>query len=198
MTAATRQAATEARREQITDAAISVLAQHGYQATTFEAICVEAGLSSKRLITYHFSSKEELLAAVADRVAADAEAYILPAVEAADGARAVLAAVIRATVEFMASHLEQMRALQQIILNGARAWERHHTESVNRLAGLFAEGQRTGALRPGNPRLLAAVLRASIDSMYEPLSAGLDPDLCANELVEIFDRATHPGSQATT
>lgn len=193
MSPTSREAATEARREQITHAAISVLAQRGYQATTFDAICVEAGLSSKRLITYHFSTREELLEAVADRVAADAEAYIVPALEGANGARELLAAVIRANVAFMATHLEQMRALQQIILNGAQAWERHHTESVNRLAGLFAEGQRVGVFRPCNARLLAAVLRASIDSMYEPLSRGVDPDVCANELVVTFDRATYAG-----
>ncbi|MGW4774695.1 TetR/AcrR family transcriptional regulator [Nocardia sp. NPDC004278] len=187
----TRQAATAARRQQITHTAIALLGELGYQATTFEAICGRAGLSSKRLITYHFSSKDELFAAVADQIVADAEAHMRPTLEAATGARELLATVIRANVAFIAGHLPQVRALQQILLNGSHGvWERHHIESLNRLARLFAEGQRTGAFRPFDPQVMAAALRASIDSVVPLLSAGLDPDLCGNELVELFDRST--------
>jgi AcrR family transcriptional regulator len=192
MNATTRRETTAARREQITRAAIALLAERGYQATTFEAICEKAGLSSKRLITYHFSGKDELFAAVADHVVAEAETHMRPVLDATTGARARLAAIIRANVAFMASHLEQMRALQQIILNGGHAYDRHHIESLDRLADLFAEGRRSGAFRPCDPQIMAAALRASIDSTYGPLSAGVDPDLCANELVELFDRATEP------
>ncbi|MCO5998101.1 TetR/AcrR family transcriptional regulator [Actinoallomurus rhizosphaericola] len=189
----TRQAATAARKEQIIRAAIALLAERGYQATTFEAICREAGLSSKRLITYHFSGKDELLAAVADQVVADAEAYMRPALDAATGARDLLAALIRANVAFIADHTPQVRALQQIFLNGGLGdWQRHHIDSVNRLAGLFADGQRTGAFRSFDPQVMAAALRASIDSVSPLLSAGLPPGRCADELVEIFDRSTRP------
>ncbi|WP_329194119.1 TetR/AcrR family transcriptional regulator [Streptomyces sp. NBC_01435] len=192
MTTTTRQAATAARKDQIIRAAITLLAERGYQATTFEAICDKAGLSSKRLITYHFSSKDELFAAVADQVVADAEAHMQPALDAATGTRELLAALIQTNVAFIASHLEQMRALQQIVLNGGHAWDRHHLESLNRLAGLFNNGQRTGAFRPCNSQIMAAALRASLDSMYGLLSAGVDAELCAKELVELFDRATRP------
>ncbi|MFB7011530.1 MULTISPECIES: TetR/AcrR family transcriptional regulator [unclassified Streptomyces] len=187
-----RQAATAARKDQIIRAAIALLAERGYQATTFEAICDKAGLSSKRLITYHFSSKGELFATVADQVVADAEAHMQPTLDAATGARELLAALIQTNVAFIASHLEQMRALQQIVLNGDHAWDRHHLESLNRLAGLFDNGQRTGAFRPCNSQIMAAALRASLDSTYGLLSAGVDAELCAKEQVELFDRATQP------
>lgn len=188
---ATRRAATAARRQQITRTAVNLLSELGYQATTFEAICNRAGLSSKRLITYHFSSKDELFAAVADQIVADAEAHMRTALEAATGARELLATVIRANVAFIADHLPQVRALQQILLNGGHdLWEHHHSESLNRLARLFTEGQHTGAFRPFDPQVMAAALRASIDSVTPLLSAGIDPDLCGNELVELFDRAT--------
>ncbi len=187
----TREAATAARKDQITGAAIALLGEHGYQATTLEAICKEAGLSSKRLITYHFSSKDELFAAVADQIAADAEASIQSALAAATIARELLATVIRANVAFIAGHLPQVRALQQILLNGGHGvWERHHIESLDGLARLFAQGQRTGAFRPFDPHVMAAALRASIDSVVPLLAAGLDPGPCGNELVELFDRAT--------
>ncbi|HWH96131.1 MAG TPA: TetR family transcriptional regulator [Baekduia sp.] len=186
----TRRQATAARKEQIVGAAVALLAERGYHATTLDAICQQAGLSSKRLITYHFSSKDELFAAIAKQVVADAETFMRPTLDAAAGARDTLTAVIRTTVAFMATHPDEMRALQQIIINGGHAWDRHHAESITRLAGLFAEGQRTGAFRAGNPQLLASVLRAALDSMHPLLAAGLDPDRCADELVDLFDRAT--------
>ena len=187
----THQAATVARRQQITSTAVALLGELGYQATTFEAICNRAGLSSKRLITYHFSSKDDLFAAIADQIVADAEAHMRAAVEPVTGVRQILAAVIRANVAFIADHLPQVRALQQILLNGGRnVWERHHVESVNQLSGLLVEGQHTGAFRPFDPQVMAAALRASIDSAVPLLAAGLDPGLCGNELVELFDRAT--------
>ncbi|MFG2004967.1 TetR/AcrR family transcriptional regulator [Spirillospora sp. NPDC048911] len=188
----TRQAATAARKEQITRAAITLLAERGYQATTFEAICKEAGLSSKRLITYHFSSRGELLAAVADQIVADAETFMRPALDTATGPRDLLATVIRANIAFIARNPPQVRALQQILLNGLGGWERHHVEALRRLATLFADGQRTGAFRPFNPRVMASALRASIDNVPALLATGLDPDECANELIELFDRGTRP------
>ncbi|MEV0584437.1 TetR/AcrR family transcriptional regulator [Nonomuraea sp. NPDC050310] len=186
-----RQEATAARRQQITRTAISVLAERGFQATTFEAICAEAGLSSKRLITYHFSSKDELLAAVADQVVADSEAYMSAALDGVSGCRELLGAVIRANVGFIAAQAREVEALRQILLNGGlRDYERYHVESQNRLAGLFREGQRTGDFRAFDPQVMAAALRASIDGVAPLIAAGGDPDLCAAELVELFDRAT--------
>jgi AcrR family transcriptional regulator len=188
---ATRRAATAARKEQIIHTAIALLAECGYQATTLEAICTEAGLSSKRLITYHFSSKDELFAAVADQIATDAAAFVQPTLGAVTDARELLATLIRANVAFIADHLPQVRALQQILLNGDHGvWQRHHIESLDGLARLFGQGQRTGAFRSFDPQVMAAALRASIDSAVPLVSAGLDPGRCGDELVELFDRAT--------
>lgn len=191
MNATARQEATAARKDQIIQAAIALLAERGYQATTFEAICDRAGLSSKRLITYHFSSKEELFAAIAEKVATDAEAFMRPALDAAADARELLAATIRSNIAYMAGHLEQIRALQQIVFNGGHVWDRPYAESLARLTDMFAHGQRTGAFRPGgNPRIMAATLRAALDAMHAPLATGLPHDECADQLVELFDRAT--------
>jgi AcrR family transcriptional regulator len=192
MSTSIRQAATAARKDQIIRAAIALLAEGGYQATTFDAICKKAELSSKRLITYHFSGKDELFAAIADKIAGDGETYMRPALDAATGAREVLTALIRANVAFIADHPDEVRAVRQITLNGSDVWETHHLESLKRVAAFFADGQRTGAFRPFVPEVMAMTLRAAIDNVYTPLSAGIAPDVCANELIDLFDRATRP------
>src|SRR5690349_11588172 len=43
-----------ARRAQIVDAAIDVLAEHGYPNTSFAKIAARAGLSSTGMISHHF------------------------------------------------------------------------------------------------------------------------------------------------
>ncbi|KAB2383677.1 TetR/AcrR family transcriptional regulator [Actinomadura montaniterrae] len=191
-----REAATAARKKQIISAAITLLAERGYQATTFEAICDEAGLSSKRLITYHFSSKDELFTAVADQIVADGEAWMRLAIESVAGTRDLLAAVIRANVAFIAGHSQKVRALRQIILNGGLGnWERHHLESLRQLVRLFVRGQGDGVFRAFDPQVMAAAVRASIDGAAPLLSTGLDPSMYANELVELFDRSTRAESR---
>lgn len=189
MPTSTRQAATAARKDQIIGAAVALLAGRGYQATTFDAICEYAGLSSKRLITYHFSSKDELFAAIAAKVVADADAYMRPAIDRASGPREVLLTVIRLNVRFMADNMDQMRALQQIIAKGGQAWSGPHNDSLEAFERLFAAGQRTGEIRVGNPAVMAAVLRAALDAMYGPLVAGVSADECADELLAFFGRA---------
>src|SRR3954471_687454 len=108
----TQAGSTAARRDQIVAATIGVLAERGYAATSYDAICVAAGLSSKRLISYHFTSKDELLAEVLHRVTTDAGEYMRPAIGAAAGPAAKLAAYIRSNVEFIAAKPDHVRAVQ--------------------------------------------------------------------------------------
>ncbi|WP_214327730.1 TetR/AcrR family transcriptional regulator [Nonomuraea sediminis] len=192
MRAATREAATQARKAQIMEATIAVLAERGYAATTFEAICEQAGLSSKRLISYHFSSKDELMAAISGQVVADAAAFMRPALDAAEGAREQLVAFIRSNVAFLAAYPGHVRALQQIVLNGVPGWDSESDAAADRLAAMFDHGQRSGAFRRFDSRLMAMTLRAAIDAAASRLLDEPDPEACADELVETFDRATRP------
>ncbi|MFI6603207.1 TetR/AcrR family transcriptional regulator [Nonomuraea sp. NPDC050536] len=192
MRAATREAATQARKAQIMEATIAVLAERGYAATTFEAICEQAGLSSKRLISYHFSSKDELMAAVSGQVVADAAAFMRPALDAAEGAREQLVAFIRSNVAFLAAYPGHVRALQQIVLNGVPGWDSESDAAADRLAAMFDHGQRSGAFRRFDSRLMAMTLRAAIDAAASRLLDEPDLEACADELVETFDRATRP------
>jgi len=59
------------RRRQITDAARTLVARQGLRAATFQAVAAEAGVSV-RLVQYYFGSKEDVLRATREAVAADA------------------------------------------------------------------------------------------------------------------------------
>ena len=172
---------SEARRAQITSATITVLARRGYAGTSFEAICRQAGLSSKRLISYHFADKEELLATVARVVREEETAYVRRAVETAGASfPARLAAYIRARLDFAAARPEHVRALWQIVCNTREA------ASDGFPAELFAEGQRAGAFGAFDAEVMSTALRASI----EALALSDDPKGKADALIRLFDRAT--------
>ncbi len=51
---------TDARRAQIADALLVVMASHGYESTSIQEIAKEAGLAPG-LVHYHFRSKQEIL-----------------------------------------------------------------------------------------------------------------------------------------
>jgi len=185
-----RSGSTAARRDQIVAATIAVLAERGFAATSYDAICAAAGLSSKRLISYHFKTKDELLAEVLHRVTADAAELMRPAIEAADGPAAKLAAYIRSNVDFISTRPDHVRAVQQIAFGSTDVPSEESDGAVSRLVTLFDEGRRTGAFRAFDSLLMAVTLRAAIDAVAGRVIAGADPALCAEELVETFDRAT--------
>ena len=60
----TRSVTATARRAQIVAATIDVIVESGYSQTSFARIAERAGLSSTRLISYHFAGKAELVGAV--------------------------------------------------------------------------------------------------------------------------------------
>src|SRR5215475_8406714 len=72
----------EARRAQIIAATIDLLAAEGITGASFGRIVKAANLSSTRLISYHFASKEALLQAVFGAVVAEAAARMRPALDA--------------------------------------------------------------------------------------------------------------------
>jgi AcrR family transcriptional regulator len=185
-----RARATQARREQIVQATIEVLAERGYAGTTFEAICGHAGLSSKRLISYHFATKDDLLADVLAKVLTDAAAYMHPKIVAAEGPREKLATYIRANVEFIAANPAHVRAVQQIAFNAAPAPYGTQDRALGLLAELFEQGGRSGEFRVFDAQLMAMTVRATIDAVAARLLTGLDPAVAAEELVTTFDLAT--------
>ena len=68
-----RNSNTEARRAEITGALLAVIARHGYEKATIQAIAAQAGLAPG-LIHYHFKNKQEILVSLIATMAAAASA----------------------------------------------------------------------------------------------------------------------------
>jgi AcrR family transcriptional regulator len=192
---------TAARRAQIVTAAIDTIAERGYNNASFARIAARAGISSTRLISYHFDDKADLVRAVVGSVLAEAADYMGKRMAAAESRSEALTAYIESNLEFVAEHPTAIRAVIEISAN-ARAEDGTsllHTadapeadDAVSRLATLFREGQAAGEFRAFDPVVVAVTLRAAIDAAAS--QPDLDPHAYAAELVALFTRATRKDS----
>jgi AcrR family transcriptional regulator len=193
---------TTARRAQIVAATMETIAELGYAQASFVRIAERAGLSSTRLISYHFAGKDDLISAVVGDVYAAMGEFVGQRMAAQADARGALHAYLRAAVEFIAAHPVQMQALMSVFLehrfpDGARTHEAGDERTVlGNVQEFLRSGQRAGEFREFDTFVMAATIQRSIDGLPFLLRTSPDLDLgaYAEELVTLFDLATRSGS----
>ena len=188
-----------ARRAQIIEATISVIAEQGYERATFARIAERAGISSTRLISYHFAGKTDLMNAAAASVMAAISAWTGREVAAQAGAAAQLRAYIAATVQFIAENRAAMKALTDILLAGVLDYTADEDGAAGApLEEMLRRGQAQGEFRSFDPLVMAAAIQRCVDGLpflleREPL---LDCAAYARELATLFELGTRsePGT----
>jgi AcrR family transcriptional regulator len=197
--AARRRLSPADRRREIIAATIDTVATLGYRATTFAKITERSGLSSTRLISYHFAGRDELMRATVAHVYQQLGEHIDKRLAAASGPRAQLAAYIRAVVEFLAEHRIEMRALTSIFLNfrdesgGNPTYDNDDDQrAIGAVEQILRRGQDDGTFRAFDPFVIGSLVQRSVDGLPFLLETRPDLDLgaYAEELVETFDIAT--------
>ncbi|MDH2430607.1 TetR/AcrR family transcriptional regulator [Sphaerisporangium sp. TRM90804] len=184
-----------ARRSQIVESAIEVIAEAGYAQASTARIAERAGIS-RGLISYHFAGKEELIAQVLLTVFADVGAYMGPRVAAQVTAADQLRAYIQSNLEYMALYRSRVTALVEIIGSGALGEMgvdpvAAENEALGPLVEVLERGQAAGEFRRFDPLTMARAVRAVVDSVSPHASdPDLDLDACARELTTLFHLAT--------
>lgn len=196
---AERTVTNEARRAQIVRAAIQTLAEVGYARASFARITRQAGLSSPRMISYHFADKDELIHQVAVEVMTAGARYILDRVEQEHGAAAKLRGYLEANLRFLYEHPAEMAALTAVGPHLRDSADRAYTSQTARepsLAGLealLADGQRSGEFRQFDVRSMAVLIRGAVDAAAEQFrapAAALDLATYTHEVVTTVALAT--------
>lgn len=187
------------RRSQIVAAAIAVIAEVGYARTSFARIAEHAGLSSTRLISYHFAGKQDLNAAIVTDVLSAISRAVGARVRAESTAAGMLRSYIEGTVDFVAQHRAPMKALFELLLNGGMTYgPAEETAVVSHLEQILRLGQERGEFRAFDPRVLATTIQRSVDGLPVLLDAmpDLDTEAYAAELVTLFTLGTRRESEA--
>ncbi|OZM72406.1 TetR family transcriptional regulator [Amycolatopsis antarctica] len=190
---------TEAtRRAQIVTAAIEVIDEHGYAKASFARIVERAGLSSTRMISYHFANRNDLMWATALTVMESMDSYLGERLDTTGGRASMLGDYIRAEVGFLGAQPKQVRALVEI---SAQARERPDSPIIEavwrdlrtgRLERQLTQGQREGAFGEFDIRVMAMAIRQSIDGVALRLAGepDLDVDDYGAQIADLFLRAT--------
>lgn len=183
-----------ARRAQIVAATIETIAELGYAQTSFARIAQRAGLSSTRLISYHFAGKRELIEQVVEELYAEIGQFMAERLAGRASARDLLHGYIEGNLEFVAGHRTQMKALLGIFLAGALDYDPETTELVvlTPVERILRQGQESGEFRDFDVRVVAASVQRSLDGIPLLLESHPELDLavCAAELCTLFDLAT--------
>jgi TetR/AcrR family fatty acid metabolism transcriptional regulator len=186
-----------ARRAQIVQAAIEVIAELGYAHATLEQIARRAGIS-RGLISYHFAGRDELIGQVVAEVFAAGGAYMRPRIEAQQTASDMLRAYIESNLTYMRDHPAQMAALVQIFSNvntieGVPGLDPSTLDQGRAdLEQLLQWGQETGEFRAFDTRVMAVAIRNVIDGIPPQIvdNPTIDLDAYAREVAALFDHAT--------
>jgi AcrR family transcriptional regulator len=172
----------EARRRQIIDGTIELVAERGPAAASLSAIAARAGIS-KAAVLYHFASKDAVLDATMRHVLASYATAVGERVDAADGPEEMLVAYLRGTMTYMRDHPAQVRVLVEGLVrdrDGARELAPGSPEQASRwqaVAGILEQGQETGAFRAFDTRTLALMINGALDAVVAEWIAAPDLDL---------------------
>ncbi|MFE0020777.1 TetR/AcrR family transcriptional regulator [Amycolatopsis sp. NPDC059021] len=195
-----------ARRAQIIGATIATMAQVGYRKTTFARIKERAGLSSTRIISYHFTSKAGLMQAVLSTVIETKSRFLAERTEgridAADR-RGNLRAHIETSVAFLRDYPECVRVLTEMTANAededgwGMAGPVLNDLRVGSVYRQLKQGQAEGAFGDFAPDVMAMSIAQAIDGVAAQLKAdpSLDIDRYGREVADLFEKATAPAAR---
>ncbi|QEV22702.1 TetR/AcrR family transcriptional regulator [Streptomyces alboniger] len=180
----------QARRGQLIECTIDLIASKGYPATSLAAIAEQAGLS-KGAVLYHFASKDNLAQATFSYVIERFTAYVNDKVAAAPDPRAAVVAYVRAMIDYQRENRRHVRVITEVLLDDAGGTRLknpggHDTAGRwNALADLLAAGQQAGQLREFAPDTVALAIGGAIDGVVAHwlTHPELDLDAAADELV---------------
>jgi len=157
------------KRERILRAAIKVFAKKGFYATRVSEIAKAAGVADGTIYLY-FKNKDDVLVCIFD----DRIGRLIAVLEAEVAKDGTVEDRIRRIVELQLGLLEGERDLAEVITVNLRQSSRllkqyaapRFRQYLEVIAGVFAEGQKLGKVRPElSPRILARALWGGLDGL---------------------------------
>lgn len=193
---------SEARREQIIEAAIKTLDEIGYVNASLSQIAKRADISTG-LISYHFSDKQDLMNHLLMNLIEKSTSYILKMVDQEHEPQEKLEAFIIASLSYQGTHHAHNSALIEIVFN-ARTPENipYYKLSddddedllMNTLHGVLLEGQKKGQFGNFNTDVMANMIQGAIGEymLGAAITKKVDLETYSRELVSIIAKSVSP------
>ena len=189
--------------ERTLTAALDAFGTRGYGATSLDDLARELGIR-KQTILYWYPSKDALLDAAIDRVAAEVTARLERAVARAEPGFGRVEAIVRAMFRLAARHPSMLGFLREVTRLGPPASTRllgALAPLIDRAAGFLAAEMDAGRIRRHDPRLILLAAYSMVTGLateVEVLRAfGEDPTLASlvrrrDELISMLRDALIP------
>jgi AcrR family transcriptional regulator len=191
----------QARREAIIDTSASVFAGRGYHATGLTELC-EANELGKGALYHYIGSKEELLAAIHDRVMDEVMSSADRMAEADGSASEQLTLLGAALLDVIARYPDHVWVFLHEFpaLTGERAerFRRRRRQYEHRVEAVLRAGIDSGEFRPVDPKLTARAWLGMHNYTYLWLQASgpLSARDVAEPFADIFIRGIAAGPPA--
>ena len=172
----------QARRNQIIEATIEVLARYGYVNTSFARIGKHAGISPS-LISYHFKNKEDLTDAVLKWVIKMRADHVQSEVAKAAGATDKLRAAIEADMMNLGAEPKYFQALSEVIFSKRSAEGSmvflgdQEDPALTIIRDILKTGQQNGEFGDFDADDLACIIDGARDTFLAQLAMRPDADL---------------------
>lgn len=182
----------EARRAQIIEAAVDVIAEQGAAQASLAKIAEKATISTS-LILYHFKGKEELFAATLEAIVADWEAPAKKILVSNATAGVKLHRYIEARLVHIATRPKQSVAMVNLLFavrpdNNTQAYRTEENGfELDDVEALLREGQEKGEFKSFNTTHMAMMIRSTIDQFlgYSQVP-GIDLEAYVKDLLDWY------------
>ena len=179
----------EVRINEITEAAIDVFLEKGYESTTMEAIAQKAGVSKGGLYHY-FKSKDMILIQANEKISTKIEELMEKALECSSVREGILYYI----KNYISYWLENPRETAFLFLSMAKMLEnpdllkyykQYTADYITFFESAFTMGIQMGEFKPHNVKASAVTLMAALDGVLGYML--FDEDLALDEVMQHFE-----------
>lgn len=160
---------------------------------SFARISAQAGISPS-LISYHFTSKDELIRTIAQTIDADLRQWVAAAAEGAESHLSAARAIVIGFVHFVDRNRSQMLTLRQLETalspaDRADVGVLDESSGIDSWEELLREGQAAGEFRALDTRVAAAAIMGMLATIPHELYVNrtTDVDRLADELATLVE-----------
>ena len=169
------------RRDQLIDCALDAIVELGFQRTSVAEVAKRAGVS-KGVVTYHFAAKDDLIFAVVAHIF-DSITEALETRLRGTSPETFVADYINAWVDYYRTQTRYVLAIREIWGNFRDGGGHQHfgPQAIEGELGVVRQvleyGQAQGILRDFDARVMAATMKAALDSLLNQLAANPELDV---------------------
>ncbi len=188
----------QARRAQLVDVTIRLIAEHGYAGCSLQRIAEAAGIT-KAAVIYHFSTKRAVIHAAYDTVITGLTEHVGALIAQATTPAERVDAYVRGLIGYMGANPDHVRVIVEALDDNHDTGipdRPHSPERWRPLADLINAAKTAQAYRQDlDARTTAIMLGGAIDAVVAAFlnDRSFDTDTAADAVVEMLHRTAEAG-----